>query len=64
MLSAASQVHAPGTGDTPVPSGSPLQSPCVTRVQGHFLGSKDKPVVPTEIVHGKGIVWIKLDLYT
>lgn len=51
-------------GTHPVPSGFPLQSPCVTRGQGHFLGNKDKPVVPTEIVHGKGIVWIKLDFCT
>lgn len=51
-------------GTHPVPSGFPLQSPCITRGQGHFLGHKDKPVVPTEIVHGKGIVWIKLDFCT
>lgn len=51
-------------GTHPVPSEFPLQSPCVTRGQGHFLGNKDKPVVPTEIIHCRGIVWIKLDFCT
>lgn len=54
----------PGMGDTSCTIGVPITESLCLRGQGHFLGNKDKPVVPTEIVHGKGIVWIKLDFCT
>ena len=54
MLSAASQVQAPGTG-VPI-----TESLCHTGA-GTRPGEQDKPIVPPEIVHGRGIAWIKLD---